>query len=95
MQGVTNMAKEIGSDRRNTVSISAQISAELGEMLSRISRAEERSKSYYIKKGLELFLMSKLEDIEDYEEADRSYREFIASGEKLIPFSEIEKKHDL
>ncbi len=89
------MAKKIGPDRRNTVSISAQIPAELGEMLNRISRAEERSKSYYIKKGLELFLMRKLEDIEDYEEAERSYREFVASGEKLILFSEIEKKHGL
>ena len=48
-----------------------------------------------IKKALELFLMSKLEDIEDYEEAYRSYREFIASGEKLIPFSEIKKEYDL
>lgn len=95
MQGVIGMAKEIGFSRRNTVSISAQIPAELGEILSRVSRAEERSKSYYIKKSLELFLMSKLEDIEDYGEADRSYREFIASGEKLIPFSEIKKKQDL
>ena len=89
------MAKEIDSNRRNTVSISAQIPAELSEMLSRISRAEKRSKSYYVKKALESFLMSKFEDIEDYEEADRSYREFIASGEKSIPFSEIKKKYDL
>ena len=89
------MVKKTGSDSPDRVSISAQIPAELGEMLSRISSAEERSKSYYIKKGLELFLMSRLEDIEDYEEAERSYREFIASGERLIPFSEIEKKHDL
>ena len=89
------MTKKIESNRRNTVGISARIPADLGEMLSRISRAEERSRSYYIKKGLELFLMSRLEDIEDYEEADRSYREFIASGEKLIPFSEIKKKHGL
>ena len=89
------MAKKTESSRRNTVTISARIPAELGEMLSRISRTEERSKSYYIRKSLELFLMSKLEDIEDYEEADRFYREFIASGEKLIPFSEIKKKHSL
>ena len=89
------MAQETESNRRNTVTISARIPAELGEMLSRISRAEERSKSYYIKKSLKLFLMSKIEDIEDYEEAGRSYKEFIASGEKLIPFSEIKKKHSL
>ncbi|MYC40021.1 MAG: hypothetical protein F4X55_03290 [Candidatus Dadabacteria bacterium] len=89
------MAKETGSNRRNTVSISAQIPVELGEMLSEISRAEKRPKSYYVKKALESFLMSKLEDIEDYEEADRVYKEFIASGEKSIPFSEIQKKYDL
>ncbi|MXW21832.1 MAG: hypothetical protein F4006_00560 [Candidatus Dadabacteria bacterium] len=89
------MAKETGSNRRNTVSISAQIPVGLGEMLSEISRAEKRPKSYYVKKALESFLMSKLEDIEDYEEADRVYKEFIASGEKSIPFSEIQKKYDL
>ncbi|MYH39535.1 MAG: hypothetical protein F4154_00835 [Candidatus Dadabacteria bacterium] len=89
------MAKEVGSNRRNTVSISAQIPVELGEMLSRISRAEGRSKSYYVKKALELFLMSKFEDIEDYEEADRAYREFIASRGESIPFSEIRKKNNL
>ena len=40
----------------NTVSISAQIPEELGKMLDQISRDEERSKSYYVKKGLETFL---------------------------------------
>lgn len=89
------MAKETKSSRRNTVTISARIPEDLSEMLSRISRAEERSKSHFVRKSLEFFLMSKLENIEDYEEADRAYREFIASGEKLIPFSEIKKKHDL
>ena len=80
------MAKETKPSRRNTVTISVRIPEDLGEMLSRISRAEERSKSHFVRKSLELFLMSKLENIEDYEEADRSYREFIASGEKLIPY---------
>lgn len=89
------MLKEKGSTRRDTVRISARIPTELGEMLSRVSRTEERSKSYYVRKSLELFLTSKLQDIEDYEEAERSYREFVVSGEKPIPFSEIEKKYDL
>ncbi len=89
------MGKRASSSSRGMVSISAQIPAELGEVLSRVSKAEERSKSYYIKKSLELFLMNKLEDIEDYEQAERAYRDFIASGEKLIPFSEIEKKYNL
>ena len=89
------MLKEKGSNSRNTVMISARIPAELGEMLSRVSRTEERSKSYYVRKSLELFLTSRLEDIKDYEEAGRSYGEFVVSGGKPIPFSEIKKKFDL
>ena len=75
-----------------TVGVSARIPAALGEILNRVSKAEERSKSYYVRKGLELFLMKKLEYIEDYEEGVRAYREFLASGEETIPLSEIEKE---
>lgn len=75
-----------------TIGVSAQISADLGEILNRVSKAEERSKSYYVRKGLELFLMKKLEDMEDYEEGMRAYEEFLASGEETIPLSEIEKE---
>jgi len=85
------MTKKTDSGSRNTVRISARIPAELGEMLSRVSRIEERPKSYYVKKSLEFFLTNRLEDIEDYEEAERTYSEFIASGEETIPFSEIKK----
>ena len=75
-----------------TVGVSAQVSADLGEILDKVSKAEERSKSYYVRKGLELFLMKKLEDMEDYEEGMRAYEEFLASGEETIPLSEIEKE---
>ncbi len=75
-----------------TVGVSARIPAALGEILNRVSKAEERSKSYYVRKGLELFLMKKLEDVEDYEEGMRAYEEFLASGEETIPLSEIEKE---
>ncbi|MXZ13484.1 MAG: hypothetical protein F4Y78_05715 [Candidatus Dadabacteria bacterium] len=88
------MVKE-GKYEHDTVSISAQIPAEIGEMLNRVSRAEERSKSYYIRKGLELFLRSRLEDLEDYKEAAEAYEEFTASGEKTVSFSDIKKELDL
>lgn len=78
-----------------TVGVSAQISADLDEILDRVSKAEERPKSYYVRKGLELFLMKKLEDMEDYEEGMRAYKEFLASGEEAIPLSEIEKEFGL
>ena len=77
------------------VNISVQIPAEIAEILGKVSKAEERSKSYYVRKGLELFLMSKLEDIEDYEDAAKAYKEFVASGEKTVSFSELKKKLNL
>lgn len=77
------------------VGVSAQISADLGEILNRVSKAEERSKSYYVRKGLELFLMKKLEDMEDYEEGMRAYEEFLASGEEAIPWAEVKKELNL
>ncbi|MEL6748905.1 MAG: hypothetical protein AAFO09_01270 [Pseudomonadota bacterium] len=72
-----------------SISISANIPVELGEMLDRVSRAEERSKSYYIKKGLEQLLRDRLEDLEDYQDAKQAYDEFVASGEKAVPFDEV------
>ncbi len=72
-----------------SVSISANISKELSDMLAKVSHAEERSKSYYIKKGLEHILRNRLEDLEDYEDAKKAYEEFIASGEDAIPMDEV------
>ena len=88
------MAKQTGRSSE-MVNISAQIPAEIAEILGKVSKAEERSKSYYIRKGLELFLMSKLEDLEDYEEAAKAYKEFMASGEKTVSFSELKKELNL
>lgn len=73
------------------VSISANIPEELSKMLAKVSRAEERSKSYYVKKGLEQLLQHRLENLEDYEEAKEAYQEFVASGEKPVPFGEVFK----
>ncbi len=70
-------------------SVSANIPIELGEMLDKVSRAEERSKSYYIRKGLEQLLLNRLEDLEDYEDAKKAYEEFIASGEKTVSFEDV------
>lgn len=75
----------------DTVSISAQIPQELGAMLEKVARFEERSKSYYVKKGLERLLRERLEDLEDYYEAKAAYEEFLASGEEAIPMEEVFK----
>ncbi|MCF6320766.1 MAG: ribbon-helix-helix domain-containing protein [Rhizobiaceae bacterium] len=72
-----------------TVSISANIPEDLSDMLNKVSRAEERSKSYYIKKGLEQFLRDRLENLEDYEDTKKAYDEFVTSGEKAVPMDEV------
>ena len=46
------------------VSVSAQIPAELSNVLDEVARTEERSKSYYIKKGLESFLGQRLQALQ-------------------------------
>ena len=48
----------------NAVSVSAQIPVELSDMLDEVARTEERSKSYYIKKGLESFLGQRLQALQ-------------------------------
>lgn len=78
-----------------SVSVSANIPVELGVMLDKVSRAEERSKSYYIKKGLEQLLTDRLEDLEDYQDAKQAHDEFLASGEKAVPFEDIKKELNL
>ncbi len=78
-----------------SISVSANIPVELGEMLNKVSRAEERSKSYYIKKGLEQLLRDRLEDLEDYQDAKQAHDEFIASGEKAVPFEDMRKELNL
>ncbi len=88
------MAKQTGRSSE-MVNISAQIPAEIAEILGKVSKAEGRPKSYYVRRGLELFLMSKLEDLEDYEEAAKAYKEFMASGEKTVSFSELKKELNL
>lgn len=78
-----------------SISVSANIPVELGEMLNKVSRAEERSKSYYIKKGLEQLLRDRLEDLEDYQDAKQAHDEFIASGEKAVPFEDMRNELNL
>ena len=72
-----------------TASISVSIPKTLSDRLERVARAEERSKGYYVTKGLEAILRERLEDLEDYEEARQAYEEFVASGEKGTSFEEV------
>jgi predicted DNA-binding protein len=49
----------------NTVNISAQIPAALSNKLEKVAKFEERPKSYYIRKALEIFLEEALQEIKN------------------------------
>ena len=88
----------MGKERERSsgmVNISAQISAKTAEILDKVSRIEKRPKSYYVRNGLELFLMARLEDLEDYEDSARAYKEFLAHGEKTVSYSKLKKELNL
>ena len=72
----------------STVNISAHISPELSKILDVVSKMEERSKSYYIQKGLKMILERKLEDIEDLKEIEdyekiKEHKEYYESYNRL------------
>lgn len=73
----------------NLASVSANIPKELSDILDKVATIEERSKSYYIKKGLEKVLGDRLEDLDDYEDAKQEYDEFMATGKKSVSFAEV------
>ena len=74
---------------KSTIHISAQVSPELGELLTRISKKEERSKSYYVKKSLEEYLKRREEDIVDYEIAEKAHEEWVQDGMKTHSMEEV------
>jgi predicted DNA-binding protein len=61
-------------------------------LLARVAEAEERSKSCYIKKGFELILQQRLEDMEDYEAATQAHAAHAAhveSGEPMLSLDDV------
>ena len=73
----------------DTVTVTSQIPTELAALLARVAEAEERSKSYYIKKGLELILHQRLEDLEDYEAAVLAHAEHLESGDPALSLDDV------
>lgn len=75
-----------------STTISVSIPDKLSEMLDILAKKEERSKSYYIKKALEDYFSSKLEDEQDYKDVVESLAEFKASGEKGKTWEVLQKE---
>lgn len=76
------------SERPKMVNISAHIPLELAQRLERVSKLEERTKSYYVKKSLEEYL----EDVEDYLAATKCYQEYVANGRQGASIEDVARK---
>lgn len=72
-----------------TVTVTAQIPKELSDLLSRYVEVDERSKSYFIKKGLELILRQRQEDEEDYRLGVEAWKEHVAEGSPVITREDV------
>ncbi len=79
--------------QNQVVTISAQIPNKLDKELTKLCEAEERSKSFFIKKALEQYLEEKKQDLADYQQAKILFEEFKKSGEKGISYEEVFKKN--
>jgi len=73
----------------DTVTVTSQIPTELAALLARVAEAEERSKSYYITKGLELILQQRLEDMEDYQAATQAHAAHVVFGEPTLSLDDV------
>lgn len=71
--------------------LSVNLPAEILDKLNKVSKFEERPKSYYIKKGLSEILNQRCQDIEDHLSAKKTMEQVLAKNEKLVSFDEVFK----
>ncbi len=80
---------------QNKKTVTAQLPERIFNKLDALAKAENRSKSYYIKKSLEFYLDEVQEDIKDIFEARKRYDEFLSSEEKGKTLKEMKVKYKL
>ena len=75
--------------------VSISLPSKLAAKLNKFCASEERSKSFLVKKALELFFDEMAKDIADHQIALKSYKEYKASGSKGISWEKIKKENNL
>lgn len=68
--------------------VTARISDELNDRLSRLAKKIDRPKSYIVAKAIEEYTLELQEEIEDYNDA----MEILARNEPTIPLEDVIKK---
>jgi predicted transcriptional regulator len=71
--------------------ITARISNELDEALTKVAKSTERSKSFIISKAIQNYVLGLQEDIEDCKDAT----EILAQNNSTYTLEEIERKYGL
>lgn len=74
------------------VPMSVSFKPEMFEKIDRYCSERGCSRSWFVNRAVELFLMECLEDKEDYKTAEKAWNDYVASGEKGIPAEEVYKK---
>ena len=69
--------------------LSVRISQDLEDRLTRLSKKNQRSKGFYVRKALETLL----EEEEDYSDALASYEEYLRSGRKGASLEELKARY--
>lgn len=71
--------------------VTARISDELNDRLSRLAKKIDRPKGYIIAKAIEEYTIELQEEIDDYNDA----MEILARNEPTITWEEIQRKHGI
>ena len=71
--------------------LAVRLPKDMEEALNLLAARTNRSKSYYVKQALEVFL----EDKADYELAAEAYKEHLASGGKTHSFDDVMQQNGL
>jgi len=56
--------------------------------LAKLAKETGRTKTYYATQAI----IEKIEDLEDYYRAEKAYAEYVASGERAIPWEKVKAK---
>lgn len=72
-----------------TTTISCTVPKSIGDKLEFYAKNEERSKSYYVKKGLELLFNEKEENEFLLKDGKKAWEEFKESGEKTVSWEDV------
>jgi predicted DNA-binding protein len=76
-----------------TVNVSAHIDDKLAQKLEKVAEFEGRSKTYYIKKGLEIILGAHSQDMEDMLSARKTLKAAQVNND-FVSFDEVFKNVD-